>query len=166
MIIVLLNHKAPPKVLLLQVWQKLWWILHQQGNTLRANALKIIPDGVMLRSQALFCGSLNSSWTQEKMSVLKRILDFISAHERACSYKVLHGSFAPGAKSEVVDCMISYKAQDINISDTGFVCLIDRSRLHSFTEILRASGADIITVSECESVFRSEMNFMIHSVRK
>ncbi|MEM6602548.1 MAG: ATP phosphoribosyltransferase [Pseudomonadota bacterium] len=126
------------------------------GNTLHANALKIIPDGVLLRSQAHFLGALNAEWNAEKFSILRRILDYISAHQRACCFKVLHGSFAPGAREDVVDCMISFKAQDINISETGFVCLIDRSRLHAFTEILRASGADIITVSECESVFRSE----------
>ena len=126
------------------------------GGTLKANALKIIPDGVILKSEALFAGSLVADWTGAKGGVLRRILDFISAHQTACGYKILHGSFAPGARNEVVDCMISYKAQDINISETGFICLIDKPKLHSFTEMLRASGACTITVSDCESVFRAE----------
>lgn len=127
------------------------------GSTLKANALKIVPDGIILKSQALFMGAFNADWTNDKLIVLRRILDFITAHQRAEAYKLVHGSFAPSKQADVVDCLISSRGQDITISETGFTCLVEKCRIHHVTEILRESGADIVAVSECENIFRSEI---------
>lgn len=45
------------------------------GATLKANGLKILNDGVILRSQAQLVGSLTADWTAEGLEALQTLLD-------------------------------------------------------------------------------------------
>jgi ATP phosphoribosyltransferase len=53
------------------------------GSTLEANNLKILEDGVMLRSEANLVASLTADWSAEAKSALAEILDRIQAEEAA-----------------------------------------------------------------------------------
>nr|WP_321483820.1 ATP phosphoribosyltransferase [uncultured Cohaesibacter sp.] len=53
------------------------------GSTLEANNLKILEDGVMLRSEANLVASLTADWSEEARSALGEILDRIQAEEAA-----------------------------------------------------------------------------------
>nr|WP_319516024.1 ATP phosphoribosyltransferase [uncultured Cohaesibacter sp.] len=53
------------------------------GSTLEANNLKILDDGVMLRSEANLVASLTADWSEEAKSALGEILDRIQAEEAA-----------------------------------------------------------------------------------
>jgi len=53
------------------------------GATLAANSLKIISDGVILRSQAQLAASLTASWTTAQLGLVRRLLSVVEAKSRA-----------------------------------------------------------------------------------
>ncbi|MBZ0261871.1 MAG: ATP phosphoribosyltransferase [Hyphomicrobiales bacterium] len=53
------------------------------GATLAANGLKVLEDGVILRSQANLVGSVNADWRLETLATAKMVLGRIFAEERA-----------------------------------------------------------------------------------
>lgn len=52
------------------------------GATLAANNLKIIRDGVILKSQAQLAASLGSTWNRAGLDVLRRLLSVLEARAR------------------------------------------------------------------------------------
>ena len=46
-------------------------------STLKANALKVLDDGVMLRSEANLVASLNAHWGEQQKSIARKILSRI-----------------------------------------------------------------------------------------
>ncbi len=53
------------------------------GATLAANSLKIIGDGIILKSQAQLAASLTAGWTKAQLVLLRRFLSIIEAKARA-----------------------------------------------------------------------------------
>ena len=49
------------------------------GATLRANGLRVLDDGVILRSQAQLVASLEADWTQDALSALAKLVAGIEA---------------------------------------------------------------------------------------
>lgn len=49
------------------------------GSTLKANGLRILDDGVMLRSEALLLVSRNADWSQHRLAILNRLLSALDA---------------------------------------------------------------------------------------
>src|SRR5450631_1761622 len=64
------------------------------GTTLSANGLKVIEDGVMLRSQANLVASRAASWGDGELATAAVILDRIEAQARARRYKEVRTRFA------------------------------------------------------------------------
>ncbi|MEO0982995.1 MAG: ATP phosphoribosyltransferase [Pseudomonadota bacterium] len=59
------------------------------GSTLKANALKVLDDGVILKSQAALTGSLKADWTEDALGALRLLLDRIEARAAGDSKRVL-----------------------------------------------------------------------------
>ena len=59
------------------------------GATLKANNLKILRDGVMLRSQAALAGSLQANWSETSWQSLRTLLASVAARNQADSYVTL-----------------------------------------------------------------------------
>src|SRR5690606_24997778 len=57
------------------------------GSTLAANNLKVLDDGVILKSQAHLVASLKAEWTPTQLAAARVILDRIAAEERARSHR-------------------------------------------------------------------------------
>lgn len=126
------------------------------GKTIKSNALKIIPDGIILKSEALFMGSLRANWSDNKFVFLKKIIDFITAHNRAMSFRLVTGSFSKDSRLDILDHIIHYKGQNIDITDSFFSCLIHHQDIHAFSEIIRSLGANTITIQRCDTIFNME----------
>ncbi|MEO1474857.1 MAG: ATP phosphoribosyltransferase [Pseudomonadota bacterium] len=60
------------------------------GATLFANGLKILDDGVMLRSQASLCGSRFADWSDEALAALKTLLSAVEARPPGSEGVLLH----------------------------------------------------------------------------
>ena len=52
------------------------------GDTLAANGLKVLDDGVILRSQAHLAASPRASWNEDAMAAARRLLSIIEARAR------------------------------------------------------------------------------------
>ncbi len=61
------------------------------GATLKANNLKILNDGVMLKSQAQLSASLNADWNEDALAAIKNLLDIFEARRVARDVSVLTG---------------------------------------------------------------------------
>jgi ATP phosphoribosyltransferase len=53
------------------------------GATLAANGLRVLRDGLILRSQAQLAASLGASWTGEQLAAARRLLSIVEARARA-----------------------------------------------------------------------------------
>lgn len=59
------------------------------GTTLRANSLKVLDDGVILKSRAALAGSLRADWSGGAKDVLQKLLASIEAVESADATSLL-----------------------------------------------------------------------------
>ena len=64
------------------------------GATLAANGLKVLDDGVILRSQANLVASRDADWSDEARETARVILDHIAARARASKYREVRTRFA------------------------------------------------------------------------
>jgi ATP phosphoribosyltransferase len=64
------------------------------GATLAANGLKVLDDGVILRSQANLVASREADWSAEARESARVILDHIAARARASKYREVRTRFA------------------------------------------------------------------------
>ncbi len=53
------------------------------GSTLRANGLKVLQDGLILKSQAQLCASLVARWTPGQLASAQRLMSIVEARARA-----------------------------------------------------------------------------------
>ena len=59
------------------------------GATLKANSLKVLDDGVILKSQAALAGSLRADWSEAALGALEKLLASIEAAESADATRLL-----------------------------------------------------------------------------
>jgi ATP phosphoribosyltransferase len=72
------------------------------GATLAANALKVLDDGIILRSEANLVASVNASWTDAMRETARRILSRIAAEEDARTSRQVRAVVA-GPKSRLIE---------------------------------------------------------------
>jgi ATP phosphoribosyltransferase len=53
------------------------------GATLKANGLKVLEDGLILRSQMQLCASLVARWTPAQLASARRLMSIVEARARA-----------------------------------------------------------------------------------
>ena len=59
------------------------------GATLTANGLKILADGLILKSQAQLAAGLGATWTAEQLASVRRLLGVVEARDRAQGLSLL-----------------------------------------------------------------------------
>jgi len=59
------------------------------GATLSANGLKILADGLILRSQAQLAASLGADWSLQQLGSVRRLLGVVEARDRARGLSLL-----------------------------------------------------------------------------
>ena len=64
------------------------------GTTLAANGLKIVEDGVILRSQANLIAARGAAWSKDALETARLILDRIAAQGRARLFREVRTRFA------------------------------------------------------------------------
>src|SRR5215467_12976077 len=64
------------------------------GTTLAANGLKVVDDGVILRSQANLVAARGAAWSKTQLEAARLILDRIAAHARARMFREVRAHFA------------------------------------------------------------------------
>jgi ATP phosphoribosyltransferase len=121
------------------------------GATLAANNLKILSDGVILKSQAQLAASLKANWTIEGLDVLRSLLRVVEARARAQGQVTLvwpsdQAAGADAATASAVSRGASRRANGL---------LLDASDLFDTAESLANRGVGPITAGRPDYVFEA-----------
>ncbi|NVK33937.1 MAG: ATP phosphoribosyltransferase [Rhodobacteraceae bacterium] len=126
------------------------------GSTLTANNLKILSDGVMLRSQAHLVSSLNAEWSDNAQRAARSILDRVDAEEQARSARIVKAQIDPASVSSAQIDDLGYP-QPYGPAHNGVVSLLcPKAEAADCARKLIDLGAETVTVETLEYVFTRE----------
>ena len=129
------------------------------GSTLAANALKIVDDDVMLRSQATLIASRGAEWSASARDAARRMLDRITAHDRASAFHEVRTRFAGCDEALLAEARERFGvvAPFGGPTSSGMLTLHCPPRqVHGLADLLRERGAAAVSVAPLESVFTHE----------
>jgi ATP phosphoribosyltransferase len=126
------------------------------GATLAANALKIVDDGVMLRSQANLVASRGAPWGDAERELARNILDRIAAQARARAYREVRTRFA-----NCNDALLGQLRNQFGVvtpfggpTSSGMLTLhCPSGQVHEVASLMREKGAESIVVAQIDYVF-------------
>jgi ATP phosphoribosyltransferase len=126
------------------------------GATLAANGLKMIEDGVILRSQANLVAARAAQWGSAERDIARGVLDRIAARKSANAFHEVRTRFA-----RCDDALLAEAKQRFEVeapfggpTSSGMLTLHCPPRhVHALASLLREKGADHVAVVELEYVF-------------
>lgn len=127
------------------------------GSTLHANNLKILADGVMLKSQANLVASLNADWTETALDGARSILDRVAAEEAARNVKLVKAVVDDRTQAlrsvSRVGAIQRFSESD---SPNRVNVLCPGESVAECAKLLIDEGADTVTVETLDYVFSRE----------
>jgi ATP phosphoribosyltransferase len=129
------------------------------GSTLAANALKVIDDGVILRSQANLVAARAASWARGELETARLIFDRVTAQHRARSFREVRTRF-----KGCDDSLLAFAKERFGVvtpfggpTSSGMLTLhCPPGNVYGLAEFLRTKGAETVSVVEIEYVFALE----------
>jgi len=126
------------------------------GTTLAANGLKVIEDGVMLRSQANLVAARAAPWGEPERTIARLIFDRLVAHTRAKALREVRTRF-PGCNAELL-AIAKDRFRVITPfggpTSSGMLTLhCPPNDVHGLASFLREHGAETIAVGELDYIF-------------
>ncbi|MGA7032626.1 MAG: ATP phosphoribosyltransferase, partial [Pseudolabrys sp.] len=126
------------------------------GATLAANGLKVVEDGIILRSQANLVAARNAAWGKDERDLARAILDRVAAQARARAFREVRARFAAGT-----DMLVENARQKFAIeapfggpSSSGMLILhCPPDQVYALTNFLRENGAEAVAVADLDYVF-------------
>jgi ATP phosphoribosyltransferase len=124
------------------------------GATLVANALKIIEDGIILRSEANLVAGVGAAWGPTARRAAATILSRIAAEEEARTTREVRVTLAPGAQLGLPEIEERFSARLLGpVVDGGAVFQCPQVTILPFAEWLVSSGALRVAVTRSDYVF-------------
>jgi len=129
------------------------------GGTLAANALKVIDDGTILRSQANLVAARTANWGAGERELARVILDRIAAQARARAFREVRARFA------ACDARLVESAKEKfgvvtpfgGPTSSGMLTLhCPPAQVYALTSFLREHGAEAVAVADLDYVFSKE----------
>jgi ATP phosphoribosyltransferase len=126
------------------------------GATLAANGLKVVEDGIILRSQANLVAARTATWDAATRETARVILDRIAAQARARSFREVRARFA------ACDAALVSRAQEKfgvvtpfgGPTSSGMLTLhCPPGEVYALTSFLRENGAEAVAVADLDYVF-------------
>ncbi len=137
------------------------------GATLAANALKVLDDGVMLRSEANLVAAVRADWSAPARAAARTILARISAEEAARTSREVRAALdpAPGFDLPALlarhDAALPYGWREgeltLRVAKDGVFALVD--------ELMAAGGRDV-SVRALDYVFRPDTPLLDRLARR
>src|SRR6267154_1586679 len=126
------------------------------GATLAANGLKVLDDGIMLRSEANLIAARGAEWGAEEREIARLILDRIAAQERARAFREVR-TRAPG----IDDAALAGAREKFGVAapfggptSSGMLTLhCPPGQVHALASFLRDKGAESVIVADIDYVF-------------
>ena len=129
------------------------------GATLAANGLKIVDDGLILRSQANLVAARGADWGAEQREIARVILDRIAAQARAKAYREVRARFAACDARLVDSAKEKFKVETPfgGPTSSGMLTLhCPPSEVYALTSYLREHGAEAVAVADLDYVFSKD----------
>jgi len=127
------------------------------GATLTANALKVLDDGVILRSEANLVASLNADWSEPARSAARTILTRIAAEEEARNVREIRAHIGAEQAGAVREAANDFDAHlPFGNSGPELVMHCKQDQVFRVVEKLANAGARDITVRTLDYIFRHE----------
>ncbi|MBR1220774.1 ATP phosphoribosyltransferase [Bradyrhizobium sp. U87765 SZCCT0131] len=125
------------------------------GATLAANGLKVLDDGVMLRSQANLVASREADWSPQARETARIILDHIASRARANAFKEVRTRFQ-GCNAALLDearTKFGVVTPFGGPTSSGMLTLhCPPAQIYGLATFLRVHGADTVSVASLEYV--------------
>src|SRR3954447_2554671 len=126
------------------------------GATLAANGLKVLDDGIMLRSEANLIAARAAEWGAEERETARLILDRIAAQGRARAFREVR-TRSPG----IDETVLAEAKQRFGVAtpfggptSSGMLTLhCPPGHVHALASFLRGEGAESVTVADIDYVF-------------
>ena len=126
------------------------------GSTLAANALKVIEDGTILRSQANLVAARTAIWDAQTLATAAMMFDRIAAQARARSYREVRTRF-PGCNDKLLAAAkerFGVAAPYGGPTSSGMLTLhCPPAQVHGLASFLREQGAQDVTVVTLDYIF-------------
>jgi ATP phosphoribosyltransferase len=126
------------------------------GATLAANALKIVDDGVILRSQANLVAARGAPWSAEQRETARVILDRITAQQRARAFREVRARFSACDARLVAVARERFAVETPfgGPTSSGMLTLhCPPAEVYGLTAFLRDNGAEAVAVADLDYVF-------------
>ena len=124
------------------------------GATLSANALKVLDDGVILRSEANLVASLGARWDDAAKEKARQILGRIAAEETARLSRDVVAQFKTRREELASQATSLFDAKLRSENVAGRLTLTcQRDKVAPLADWLIAQGAEHVTVAALEYVF-------------
>jgi ATP phosphoribosyltransferase len=126
------------------------------GGTLAANALKVLDDGTMLKSEANLVAALHARWDETAREAARQVLFRIQAEEEARTRRELRCVLP---KVPDTDFLTALEARGVDVLShvgTKLTLLVAKSDVAVVADRLVASGARRVLVNAPDYVFTSE----------
>ena len=126
------------------------------GTTLAANGLKVIEDGVILRSQANLVAARTAVWGEAERNTARLIFDRLVAHTRANALREVRTRF-PGCNADLLATAkerFGIVAPFGGPTSSGMLTLhCPPGEVHALANFLRENGAETVAVGELDYIF-------------
>jgi len=129
------------------------------GATLAANALKVLDDGVILRSQANLVAARGANWDAGTRETARVILDRIAAQARARAFREVRARFTACDGKVVESAKQKFGAVTPfgGPTSSGMLTLhCPPDEVYALTSFLRKQGAEAVAVADLDYVFSRE----------
>jgi ATP phosphoribosyltransferase len=126
------------------------------GATLAANGLKVVDDGIILRSQANLVAARGADWSNGARECARLVLDRIVAHARAQAFREVRTRFKGLDEALLATAKESFGvvAPYGGPTSSGMMTLhCPPARVHALATFLREHGAETVVVAELDYVF-------------
>jgi ATP phosphoribosyltransferase len=139
------------------------------GSTLAANGLKVVDDGVILRSQANLVASLGANWGERERAAARALLDRIAAERVARTTREVRSRFKAADAELVAEAKGRFRALAPlgGPTSSGMLTLLcPPETVHELAIFLRQRGAETVMVAAPEYIFERENPLYDALIRK
>ncbi|GEO99359.1 ATP phosphoribosyltransferase [Methylobacterium haplocladii] len=130
------------------------------GATLQANALKILDDGIILRSEANLVASLKAPWGESQRGALRAVLGRIAAEERARTSREVRAALPESGGLDLASLAALHEAELPYGAPKGLdgeiVLRCPAEAVFALADALVQAGARAVSVRRIDYAFAAE----------
>lgn len=127
------------------------------GSTLAANALKVLDDGTMLKSEAWLVASRAAEWSSAEREAARQVLARIHAEEMARTRWELRVVLPSGLTDLARTHLLGHAVDILDVTDQGGIRLLaPKAGVAVIADYLIAQGAERVVVGAPDYVFTAE----------